>query len=122
MTYRNIPYVLNLVQFDYRLPEALIAQSPLPERTSGRLLHFVRQGSEYRDLKFLDLQHLCREGDLLVLNDTQVIPARLFCKKASGGKVELLVERILDAGRGGRATQGQQVSGRRGANWCLSMT
>ena len=89
---------MKLVQFDYRLPEALIAQSPLPERTSGRLLHLARQGSEYRDLKFLDLKHLCREGDLLVLNDTRVIPARLFCKKASGGKVELLVERILDAG------------------------
>lgn len=90
---------MNLVQFDYRLPEALIAQSPLPERTSGRLLHFVRQGSEYRDLKFLDLKRLCRKGDLLVLNDTRVIPARLFCKKASGGRVELLVERILDAGK-----------------------
>ncbi len=90
---------MNLVQFDYRLPEALIAQSPLPERTSGRLLHFARQGSEYRDLKFLDLKRLCRKGDLLVLNDTRVIPARLFCKKASGGRVELLVERILDAGK-----------------------
>lgn len=89
---------MNLVQFDYELPEALIAQSPLPERTSGRLLHFARQGREYRDLNFLDLRHLCREGDLLVLNDTRVIPARLFCRKPSGGQVELLVERILDAG------------------------
>ncbi|MYB89346.1 MAG: tRNA preQ1(34) S-adenosylmethionine ribosyltransferase-isomerase QueA [Proteobacteria bacterium] len=90
---------MNLVQFDYELPEALIAQSPLAERTSGRLLHFACHGSEYRDLKFLDLKHLLREGDLLVLNDTRVIPARLFCRKSSGGKVELLIERILDAGK-----------------------
>ncbi|MCY3802917.1 MAG: tRNA preQ1(34) S-adenosylmethionine ribosyltransferase-isomerase QueA [Gammaproteobacteria bacterium] len=90
---------MNLVQFDYELPEALIAQSPLDERTSGRLLHFACHGSEYRDLKFLDLKHLLREGDLLVLNDTRVIPARLFCRKSSGGKVELLIERILDAGK-----------------------
>lgn len=90
---------MDLIQFDYKLPEALIAQSPLDERTSGRLLHFARHGSEYRDLKFLDLKYLLREGDLLVLNDTRVIPARLFCRKSSGGKVELLIERILDAGK-----------------------
>lgn len=90
---------MNPVQFDYKLPEGLIAQSPLAERTSGRLLHFACHGSEYRDLQFLDLKHLLREGDLLVLNDTRVIPARLFCRKSSGGKVELLIERILDAGK-----------------------
>ena len=90
---------MNLVQFDYELPEALIAQSPLAERTSGRLLHFACHGNEYRDLKFPDLKHLLRKGDLLVLNDTRVIPARLFCRKSSGGKVELLIERMLDAGK-----------------------
>lgn len=89
---------MNLVQFDYKLPEALIAQSPLPERTSGRLLHFACHGSEYQDLEFPNLQHLLRKGDLLVLNDTRVVPARLHCKKSSGGRVELLLERILDAG------------------------
>ena len=90
---------MNLVQFDYRLPEALIAHSPLPERTSSKLLHFACHGADYRDQKFTDLKRLLRKGDLLVLNDTRVIPARLYCRKSSGGKVELLVERILDAGR-----------------------
>ena len=90
---------MNLVQFDYSLPEALIAHSPLPERTSSKLLHFACQGSKYQDLKFTDLKRLLHKGDLLVLNDTQVIPARLYCRKLSGGKVELLFERFLDEGK-----------------------
>lgn len=57
------------------------------------------KGSEFDDLNFTDLQHLLREGDLLVLNDTKVIPARLYGKKSSGGKVELLFERMLGAGK-----------------------
>ncbi len=90
---------MNLVQFDYTLPEALIAQFPLQQRTASRLLHFVCNGNVFDDLKFVDLQQLLREGDLLVLNDTRVIPARLYGNKPTGGKVELLFERILDAGK-----------------------
>ncbi len=88
---------MNLDQFDYELPEELIAQNPLPKRTASRLLHFVSNGKKFNDLKFIDLQYLLHAGDLLVLNNTEVIPARLYCKKASGGKVELLLERMLDA-------------------------
>ena len=90
---------MNLVQFDYELPEALIAQVPLPKRTASRLLHFARNGNEFEDLHFTDLQRLVREGDLLVLNDTRVIPARLYGRKPTGGKVEVLLERMLDAGK-----------------------
>ncbi len=90
---------MNLVQFDYKLPEALIAQFPFPERTASRLLRFACNGSVFDDLNFIDLPHLLREGDLLVLNDTKVIPARLYGKKSSGGRVELLFERMLDAGK-----------------------
>ena len=90
---------MDLVQFDYRLPESLIAQYPLPERTASRLLHFVNNGNRFEDLVFTDLKKLLRKGDLLVLNDTRVIPARLHGKKTTGGKVELLLERMLDGGR-----------------------
>lgn len=88
---------MNVDQFDYELPEELIAQTPLPKRTASRLLHFVSHGTEFNDLEFTYLQQLLHAGDLLVLNNTEVIPARLYCKKASGGKVELLLERMLDA-------------------------
>ncbi len=88
---------MNLDQFDYELPAELIAQFPLTERAASRLLHFVAGGTDFNDLKFIDLPDLLREGDLLVFNDTKVIAARLYAKKESGGKVELLLERILDA-------------------------
>lgn len=88
---------MNLDQFDYKLPEELIAQLPLPERTASKLLYFMSDGTEFNDLKFVDLHRLLRQGDLLVLNNTEVIPARLYGKKSSGGKVELLLERMLDA-------------------------
>ncbi len=81
--------------FHYDLPEELIAQYPLPERTASRLLVLARDGG-LRDLQFAALTELLRPGDLLVLNNTEVIPARLFGRKASGGKVEILVERLLD--------------------------
>lgn len=87
---------MNLEQFDYRLPKELIAQIPLRKRTAGRLLHVVPQVMEFSDLKFIDLRRLLRPGDLLVLNDTKVVPARLYGKKSSGGKIEFLLERILD--------------------------
>ncbi len=86
---------MNLEQFDYHLPEELIAQQPLPERTASRLLHFSAQSQSFNDLYFSDILQLLRPKDLLVLNDTKVIPARMFGKKASGGKVEFLLERIV---------------------------
>jgi len=87
---------MNLEQFDYHLPEELIAQVPLLERTASRLLQFKTHATSFNDLKFIDLLQLLQPEDLLVLNDTQVIPARMFGHKVSGGKVEFLLERIVD--------------------------
>ncbi len=82
--------------FFYELPSRLIAQSPLPERTASRLLKLEGGSGRVEDLLFADLPKLLRPGDLLVFNDTRVIPARLFGRKASGGKIELLIERLPD--------------------------
>jgi S-adenosylmethionine:tRNA ribosyltransferase-isomerase len=82
--------------FYYDLPRHLIAQYPLKNRTSSRLLTLDGASGEIRDRRFTDLIDLLNPGDLLVLNDTRVIPARLFGKKRSGGKIEILVERVLD--------------------------
>lgn len=80
--------------FSFELPAELIAQAPLPERAASRLLHLDAAGV-IADRRFRDLADLLRPGDLLVLNDTRVIPARLRGCKASGGRVEVLVERLL---------------------------
>ena len=82
--------------FNYSLPETLIAQKPLDERTGSRMLHVERGTGHLRDKRFTDLLDLLKPNDLLVFNDTRVIPARLYGKKASGGKVEILIERVLD--------------------------
>jgi S-adenosylmethionine:tRNA ribosyltransferase-isomerase len=82
---------LTLQDFDYPLPQELIAQHPLPERSASRLL--VVAGTQLEDRRFADLPQLLRPGDLLVFNDTRVIHARLHGIKASGGKVEVLIER-----------------------------
>ncbi|HID00636.1 MAG TPA: tRNA preQ1(34) S-adenosylmethionine ribosyltransferase-isomerase QueA [Piscirickettsiaceae bacterium] len=81
--------------FYFELPEALIAQHPAPERTASRLLVLGQAGVE--DRRFSDIVDYLRPGDLLVFNDTRVMPARLYGRKASGGKVEMLIERVLDA-------------------------
>lgn len=81
--------------FHFDLPEALIAQMPLSHRTDSRLLVLNPDGSP-RDGGFKILPSLLRSGDLLVLNNTRVIPARLFGAKATGGRIEILLERILD--------------------------
>ena len=88
---------MQLDQFDYYLPQELIAQIPLKQRNASRLLHFHANSDLYTDKQFTDLSTLLKEGDLLVLNDTQVIPARLFGKKSTGGRFEFLLERMLDA-------------------------
>jgi S-adenosylmethionine:tRNA ribosyltransferase-isomerase len=82
--------------FTYQLPEELIAQKPLPERHASRLLCLDRRSGQLADKQFADFIDLIDENDLLVFNDTKVIPARLFGTKATGGKVEILIERILD--------------------------
>ena len=81
-----------LSDFDFHLPPELIAQTPAPERSASRLLD--GRGAVV-DRIFKDLPGLLKPGDLLVFNDTQVVPARLFGEKASGGQLELLVERVL---------------------------
>ncbi len=83
---------LTLDDFDYVLPPACIAQAPLAERSASRLL--VLQGSAADDRTFIDLPELLLPGDLLVMNDTRVLHARLFGIKDTGGKVEVLVERV----------------------------
>lgn len=79
--------------FDYFLPDELIAQAPLDKRTDSRLLYIPASG-DLADLQFPAVLDLLQPGDLLVLNNTRVIPARLYGQKASGGKLEVLVERI----------------------------
>ena len=87
---------MQLSDFDYRLPERLIAQAPLAQRSASRLLLVDPKSDRLVDKRFNDLTALVESGDLLVFNDTRVIPARLFGRKQSGGKVEGMVERILD--------------------------
>jgi len=85
--------------FHYPLPGELIAQRPLPERGASRLLQLDGLSGALHDGQFADLESWLVPGDLLVFNDTRVIPARVFGRKASGGRVELLVERLLDSRR-----------------------
>jgi S-adenosylmethionine:tRNA ribosyltransferase-isomerase len=82
--------------FYYRLPPERVAQAPLAERTASRLLCLDGVTGRIDDRHFTDLPALLRHGDLLVFNNTRVIPARLFGAKDTGGRIELLVERILD--------------------------
>lgn len=85
--------------FFYPLPAELIAQEPLAERAASRLLSLDGMTGHVEDRRFADLPALLRRGDLLVFNDTRVIPARLFGEKDTGGRIELLVERVLDGRR-----------------------
>jgi len=83
--------------FHYSLPQELIAQYPASPRTASRLLVVDGASGGWRDQRFTDLPALLQAGDLLVFNDTRVIPARLFGRKDSGGRVETLIERVLGA-------------------------
>jgi S-adenosylmethionine:tRNA ribosyltransferase-isomerase len=89
---------VRLTDFDYHLPPELIAQHPAAERAASRLLHVDARGALH-DRRFPDLAALLQPGDLLVVNDTRVIKARLHGRKDSGGEVEILVERVLDEHR-----------------------
>jgi S-adenosylmethionine:tRNA ribosyltransferase-isomerase len=82
--------------FHYELPAELIAQAPLPGRSDSRLLHVPPGDAPFEDRTVRDLPALLREGDLMVFNDTRVIPARLLGHKLdSGGRVEVMIERLL---------------------------
>jgi S-adenosylmethionine:tRNA ribosyltransferase-isomerase len=109
--------------FHYDLPPALIAQAPLPERSSSRLLVVSPQGDDapdggFQDRVFRDLPELLQPGDLLVFNDTRVIPARLFGQKTTGGRVEILIERLV-GGLEARAQLGVSKSPKAGARIVL---
>lgn len=90
---------MKVSDFQFDLPEHLIAQRPLPERSASRLLHLDRARDQWVDRRFADLPDLLTDKDLLVFNNTRVIPARLFGHKTSGGAVEILIERLIDPGR-----------------------
>jgi S-adenosylmethionine:tRNA ribosyltransferase-isomerase len=83
-------------EFDYELPPELIAQHPVPQRSASRLLRLDARTGGLQDLKFTDFPDLIGPEDLVVLNDTRVVKARLAGRKASGGRIELFVERALD--------------------------
>lgn len=86
-------------EFYYDLPEALIAQKPLAERSASRLLCLDKVNDTIEDKQFVDFLGLLHADDLLVLNNTKVIPARLFAHKQTGGKLEILIERVLEDGQ-----------------------
>ena len=98
--------------YDYPLPPELVAQYPLPQRDSSRLLVLQRAGGEIKHAHFHDLPLWLDQGDLLVVNDTRVFPARLKGTKTSGGQVELLLHHLPEAegeiercGEGGQGLQ-----------------
>ncbi len=101
--------------FDYELPEELIAQEPLPERTASRMMVLLRAEQRWEHRFFRDLPSYLRPGDVLVLNDTRVIPARLIGRRQTGGRVELLLlrpisgERWLALARPGRRVRAGDV-------------
>ena len=90
---------MRVSDFHFDLPDELIARYPKNERTASRLLQLNGENGEIFHRTFADVLELVNEGDLLVFNNTRVIPARMFGRKASGGKVEVLVERILSETR-----------------------
>lgn len=95
----DAPHTHTLSDFDFALPAELIAQHPAPERSASRLLD--GRSAPPADRIFRELPALLRATDLLVFNDTRVLKARLFGRKASGGKLELLIERVLTSNAGG---------------------
>lgn len=90
---------MNISDFDFDLPDELIAHYPMPERTQSRLLVVSPKGKQSPELEhktFAEVESLINPGDVLVFNDTKVVPARLFGHKQTGGKLEILFERCLD--------------------------
>ena len=87
---------MRVADFSFDLPTELIARFPSTERTSSRLMTLEGNSGEIVDLGFKDILAQLQAGDLLVFNNTRVIPARMFGQKSSGGKIEVLVERLID--------------------------
>ncbi|MGI2261482.1 tRNA preQ1(34) S-adenosylmethionine ribosyltransferase-isomerase QueA [Shewanella sp. GXUN23E] len=87
---------MRVSDFTFDLPDELIARYPMAERTASRLLTLNGETGALADRQFIDLLEMINPGDLMVFNNTRVIPARLFGQKATGGKLEILVERMLD--------------------------
>lgn len=90
---------MNKSDFNYELPERLIAQTPLERRDSSRLMHLDRQSGAVEHRKFYNIKDYLRPGDCLVLNDSRVLPARLIGSRPSGGSIELVLLRDLGEGR-----------------------
>lgn len=88
-------FVMQVSDFHFDLPDELIARFPTESRTASRLLSLDGESGRVEHCQFTDLLEKLNKGDLLVFNNTRVIPARLFGKKESGGKIEILVERVL---------------------------
>jgi S-adenosylmethionine:tRNA ribosyltransferase-isomerase len=88
--------IMRTTDFDFYLPDDLIAQFPAKERTASRLLRLDGKTGQLSDEKFIDLPQFIAPGDLLVFNNTKVIKARLIGSKASGGQIEALIERVID--------------------------
>ena len=89
---------MKTADFDFELPADLIAQVPLPERSASRLLSVDSNKGEFSHLTFRDLPQLLTSDDLLVFNNTRVLAARLYAQKQTGGRVEILIERLLADG------------------------
>lgn len=90
---------MHIDDFDYELPPELIARFPLAERTLSRLLCLDKVTGICEDKQFKDIVDLIRPGDLIIFNDTRVIPARILGEKETGGKIELMIERVLGTHR-----------------------
>ena len=87
---------MDIKEFYYNLPEELIAQDPLLDRSSSRLMVLDKMSGEIKNKKFSDIKSYLKKGDCLVINDTKVIPARLFgSRESTGGKVEILLLKRL---------------------------
>ncbi len=100
--------MFDIEDYDYNLPDELIAQVPLPDRDKSRLLVVDRSTGSVKDRHFLDLPELLAPGDLLVVNNTRVVPARLFGRKESGGRIEILV-----------LEHGNEETKKSETRWCL---
>lgn len=87
---------MRVADFSFDLPEELIARYPKADRTASRLMSLNGNSGDIQDLTFTSILEQLNEGDLLVFNNTRVIPARMFGQKSSGGKIEVLVERVID--------------------------
>ena len=108
LSFMPVDPTLDIRQFHYDLPPELIAQAPAATRNASRLLHVDKHG-ELQDLTFKQLSSLLSAGDLLVFNNTKVIKARLVGHKSTGGKVEVLIERVTGS-HSVSAYSGQQIA------------